>query len=44
MNSIWRVRRMLETLQEEGSLEILIDRIRKTKDNKEFLATLHESL
>jgi transcription termination factor Rho len=43
LQSIWRVRRMLETLKENDSLPMLIDRMKKTKNNAEFLATLHES-
>jgi transcription termination factor Rho len=42
--STWRVRRMLESVQEDNSLDLLIDRMKKTKSNKELLATLHESL
>lgn len=44
LNSVWRVRRMLETLQDDNSLEMLIERMKKTKSNKDFLATLHEAL
>jgi len=43
LQSIWRVRRMLETLKDNDSLPMLIDRMKKTKTNAEFLATLHES-
>ncbi len=45
LNQSWRVRRMLEALpQEENATEVLIERMKKTKDNKEFLGTLHESV
>ncbi len=45
LNDSWRVRRMLEALpQDENPTEILIERMKKTKNNKEFLATLHESM
>lgn len=44
MQSIWRVRRMLETINDGDSLDILIERIKKTKSNAEFLQTLHESM
>lgn len=44
LNSVWRVRRMLETLQDDSSLEMLIERMKKTKSNKDFLATLHEAI
>lgn len=42
----WRVVRMLDTIKSETNsnpAEILISRIKKTKTNEEFLATLHES-
>lgn len=45
LNQAWRVRRMLEALpSEENPTKVLIDRLKKTKSNKEFLATLHESV
>jgi transcription termination factor Rho len=40
----WRVRRMIDTLKEEERTEILLERLKKTKNNKEFLATLHEEM
>ena len=43
----WRVIRMLDTIQNEtnsNATEILIQRMKKTKNNEEFLATLHESM
>lgn len=44
LNQSWRLRRMLEVLDtNENPTEILVDRLRKTKDNEEFLATLHEA-
>lgn len=42
----WRVIRMLDTLKAETNAnpaEVLIERLKKTKTNEEFLATLHES-
>jgi transcription termination factor Rho len=42
----WRVVRMLDTIKSETNTnpaEVLINRIKKTKTNEEFLATLHES-
>ena len=45
LNQSWRVRRMLEALpQEDSATDILLDRLKKTKSNQEFLATLHESV
>lgn len=37
----WKIRRMLETLGDEGN-EALIDRMKSTKTNEEFLKTLHQ--
>jgi transcription termination factor Rho len=42
--SSWRVRRMLDTLREHEATELLVERLKKTKSNKEFLATLHEDV
>jgi len=45
LNQSWRVRRMLESLPKgEKATDILIQRLKKTKSNSEFLATLHESV
>ncbi len=44
LNQSWRIRRMFEVLDtNENPTEVLVDRLRKTKDNAEFLATLHEA-
>lgn len=43
----WRVVRMLDTIKKETNsnpTEILIERLKKTKNNEELLATLHESM
>ncbi|MBN1916186.1 transcription termination factor Rho [Candidatus Dojkabacteria bacterium] len=41
----WRVRRMLDTIKDSvEATELLIERLKKTKSNKEFLATLHEDV
>ncbi|MEP7103546.1 MAG: transcription termination factor Rho [Candidatus Dojkabacteria bacterium] len=45
--SIWRVVRMLDAIRSESNTnpaEVLIERLKKTKTNEEFLATLHESI
>ncbi|MEA3357665.1 MAG: transcription termination factor Rho [Patescibacteria group bacterium] len=45
LNQSWRVRRMLEALpRDEDPTAVLIGRLKKTKSNREFLATLHESV
>lgn len=44
LNQSWRIRRMLEVLDNnENPTEILVNRMKKTKDNEEFLAKLHEA-
>ena len=44
LNQSWRIRRMLEVIEgNEHPTQVLLDQLRKTKDNKEFLATLHEA-
>lgn len=44
LNQSWRIRRMLELLDSnEDPTEVLISRMKKTKSNEEFLATLHEA-
>lgn len=43
----WRVIRMLDLIQSETNTnptEMLIERLKKTKNNQEFLNTLHESM
>lgn len=45
LNQSWRVRRMLEALpKEESATEVLVERLKKTKSNADFIATLHESV
>ena len=44
LNQSWRIRRMLEVLNSnENPTEVLIHQLKKTKNNEEFLATLHEA-
>ena len=44
LNQSWRIRMMLEALpQGEDPTEVLVSRLKKTKSNEEFLATLHEA-
>lgn len=43
----WRVVRMLDTIKSETNAsptDVLLERLKKTKNNDEFLATLHESM
>ena len=44
LNSSWRVRRMLDIFKDDEATTMIIDRLKKTKTNKEFLATLHEDM
>jgi transcription termination factor Rho len=44
LNQAWRVRRMLDVMKDEEATMLLIERLKKTKNNKEFLATLHEDM
>jgi transcription termination factor Rho len=41
LQSSWKIRRLLETLGQEGD-EALIDRMKATKSNEEFLNTMHQ--
>jgi transcription termination factor Rho len=44
MAQSWRVRRMLDMIDEKDATSMLVERMRKTKTNTEFLATLHENI
>jgi len=45
LKQVWRMRRMLDVIGSESeSTEILIERLLKTKNNAEFLETLHENI
>lgn len=45
LKKIWKLRRMLDILgNEQEALELLLERLSKTKNNKEFLETLHENI
>jgi transcription termination factor Rho len=35
---------MLDNFKDAEATEVLMERLKKTKDNKEFLATLHEAM
>lgn len=43
-DKIIKLRRVVDLLQEKEATEVLLSRLQKTKDNKEFLETLHESM
>jgi len=43
MSNMLKLRRMMDTIGEGSEVnQLVIDRLRKTKNNKEFLETLHE--
>jgi transcription termination factor Rho len=42
LDQVYTLRRMVDTLGEEAT-ELVLDRLRKTKSNKEFLTTLKEA-
>lgn len=42
LGHVWRLRRMVDALDENEATELIIQRLAKAKTNKEFLETLHE--
>jgi transcription termination factor Rho len=42
IQQVWRLRRMLETLNELERTELLAERLIKTASNEEFLENLHK--
>ncbi len=42
LQKVWRLRRMLEALNELERTELLVERLNKTANNDEFLETLHK--
>ena len=43
LTEVWKLRRVLLALEPGAALELLIDRLRSTKSNNEFLATIAKS-
>ena len=41
LSRVWVLRRMIDTIGGLDSVELVLDRLRKTRSNAEFLATLH---
>jgi len=41
LEKVYRLRRMVDLLEDRDATELVIDRLKKTKSNKEFLETLH---
>jgi transcription termination factor Rho len=44
LQKVWRLRRMLETLNEMERTELFIERLSKTASNQEFLESLHKEV
>ena len=45
LKKVWRLRRMLDILgNEQEGIELLLERLSKTKSNAEFLDTLHKNI
>jgi len=44
LQKVWTLRRMVSAIGNLEGLEALLDRVRKTKDNAEFLSTMHMDL
>jgi transcription termination factor Rho len=44
LQKIWRLRRMLDTLNEVERTELFLDRLAKTATNQEFLDSLHKEM
>lgn len=43
MDAVYRLRRMVDLLDEREATQLVLDRMRKTKDNQEFLKTLSQA-
>lgn len=43
LESVYRLRRMVDLLDDKESTQLLIEQLKKSKDNKEFLETLHKA-
>jgi transcription termination factor Rho len=42
LNRIWILRKLLAALTPVDAMEFLLDKIRGTKDNKDFLASMNQ--
>jgi transcription termination factor Rho len=40
---IWKLRRVLHALDQQQAMELLLDRMKKTKSNAEFLMTIQKT-
>jgi transcription termination factor Rho len=44
LDSVVKLRRMIDLLEEKESTELVLERLKKTKSNEEFLETLHKGV
>jgi transcription termination factor Rho len=44
LSRVWTLRRMIDTLGGLESVELILERLGKTRTNKEFLETLHKDI
>jgi len=44
LNRVWTLRRMIDTIGGLESVELILERLRRTKANSEFLATLNKEI
>ncbi|MEA2020327.1 MAG: transcription termination factor Rho [Patescibacteria group bacterium] len=44
LENVYRLRRMVDTLSEGEATQIVLNRLKKTENNEEFLETLHERM
>lgn len=44
LDKVYKLRRMVDALEENGATELVLNRLGKTKSNQEFLDTLHETM
>lgn len=44
LNRVWTLRRMIDTIGGTESVELILERLARTKNNKEFLATLNREI
>jgi transcription termination factor Rho len=43
LETIWRLRRLFSSMESGAALELLIDKLRSTKSNNQFLAAIAKS-
>jgi transcription termination factor Rho len=43
LSIVWKLRRVLHALDQQQAMELLLDRMKKTKSNAEFLMTIQKT-